>query len=85
MGVGRTEATMLLTLLILMTGPRVISGLELGSSSKRGGSRMGKIESGKRALNVGLIVPFSNFLRKKSMIKILVQRCLILKRANICG
>ena len=55
---------MLLTLLIVLTGPRVISGLELGSSSKRGGSRSGKIESGKRALNVGLIVPFSNFLKK---------------------
>ena len=63
-GVGWTEAIMLLTLLIVLTGPRVISGLELGSSSKRGGSRRGKIESGKRALNVGLILPFSNFLKK---------------------
>ena len=63
-GVGWTEAIMLLTMLIVLTGPRVISGLELGSSSKRGGSRRGKIESGKRALNVGLILPFSNFLKK---------------------
>ena len=55
---------MLLTLLIPLTGPRVISCLELGSSSKRGGSSWGKIESGKQPLNVGLIVPFSNFLKK---------------------
>ena len=55
---------MFLPLLIMLTGPRVISGLELGSSSQRGGLRRGKVESGKRVLNVGLIVPFSNFLRK---------------------
>ena len=61
MGVGWAEAIMLLTMLIVLTGPGVITSLELGSSSKRGGSRRGKIESGKRALNVGLIVPFSIF------------------------
>jgi hypothetical protein len=63
-GDGWTEAIMLLTMLIVLTGPRVLTGLELGSSSKRGGSRRVKIESGKRPLNVGLIVPFSNFLKK---------------------
>ena len=63
-GVGWAEAIMLLTMLIVLTGAGVISGLDLGSSSKRGGSRRGKIESGNRALNVGLILPFSNFLKK---------------------
>jgi hypothetical protein len=63
-GVGWAEPIMLLTMLIVLTGPRVITSLELGSSSKRGGSRRGNIESGKRALNVGLILPLPNFLKK---------------------
>ena len=42
----------------------LVSSLELGSNSRRGGRKKVEVVAGKRPLNIGLIVPFSNFLKK---------------------
>ena len=56
--------TMILPVMVMCLGQWVVLGLELGSNSRRGGMKREEIAPGKLALNVGLIVPFSNFLRK---------------------
>ena len=55
---------MLLTVLVLLVGLNDISGLELAKSSRNRGMRK-ETKSEKPGLNVGLIVPFSNFLKKQ--------------------